>query len=165
MTDEPVAETAPVVAPKMLVSPATGEVLELTAPTDELARVLDETRDIEQQLRGYKQHIADEIHRRMDAEGVWTAHVGDYTVTGQSPARTTYNAELLRASLAALVLDGTITEDARDRAVTVVETLKVSARGTQALHKLGGAVASVIDESEQPVDTPRRVSVKRRSTL
>lgn len=144
-----------------IANPATGELIRLSDPTDTLAQALDEVRDMESRQREFKARISEEILRRMDAEGVWTAEVGEFKVSGQSPDRTDYDADKLLFALDRLVADGDITPDARDRAVTVVESLKVSKRGVQALRKLGGRVEEVINDTEVAVETPRRISVRR----
>lgn len=150
----------PATAP--ILNPATGEVLDLaTEPSDVLARALVEVREAEVNLRAFVGHVKAEVLARMDAEGTWTVRAGGYKLTGDGPGRTEFDAPALWLALQALVEDGTITDGARDRAVSVAQTFTAHANGVKALRKLGGPVAEAIAAHERPVERPRAVRASR----
>ena len=155
----PESTSAPV-GPTSLVDPRTGEVLALAkAPTDRLAAFLLHARDLEGELRAAKAAVSREVHRRMDAEASWTARVGDYQLTGQSPDRIDYDPDALEAALRRLSQEGAIAESAASAALSRVEILKPRRAGIKALLKLGGTVAEALSACERPVERERTVSV------
>lgn len=145
---------------ELIPLPVTGEALDLTAPSPELARVLDDLRSFEQEIREAKQFISDELLARMDRDASWTLHVDGFKIEGDSPApRAEWNIDALRATLADLLSDGRISEDAMDAALKVEIAYKPQARGLNALKKLGDDVEERIDACSTPVERQRRVRV------
>lgn len=141
--------------------PGTGEVVDLAGPTDDLARVLAEIREHEQELRTLKSILAEEVHRRMDTEAKWTQRTEHFEVKGESPERVEYDPEALSKTLDDLLEVGAISLGAADAALEEVTTYKPRVRGLNALIKLGGEVRERVEACQRPVDKPRRLSVKR----
>jgi hypothetical protein len=90
--------------------------------------------------------------------GTWTIRDGDWKLCGDSPDRTDYNLDQLRAVLEALTHAGLISQDAIDE-VIVPAGWKVAKRPLAQLAKLGGVVKDAIASCEQPVTRPRNVTV------
>ncbi len=149
--------------PVSVVSPITGEQLELDRPSTDLAQFLADVREAESLLREAKSLVGGELLRRLDQGACWTLHLdGGLTIKAPSPAPAEEFDELaLRDDLAQLVEDGTITEAAAAAAVETVVTYKVRKAGITALRKLGGTIAATIDRHARPVEKPRYVSVSR----
>jgi hypothetical protein len=147
-----------------VVDPRTGEAVVLAeAATDTLAAFLENVREVESAFREQKRAVSREILDRMDREARWTGRVGEFEIKGDGPTPPTeYDAEALYWALDEFVAAGVITDQARDEAVERVEVFKAKARGIQALRKLGGGVAAVIDRHAREAVRERRVSVKRR---
>lgn len=144
-----------------VANPATGVVVELAGPTDMLAAAIDECRDIENRLRDFKRMIADEILRRMDHEGTWTARVGHFKVSGDGPRGDTYDGERLWKALEPLVADDRIAVAARLKAVEPETTYKVKKAGVNALLKLGPEVVEAVKSAAEQNLKPRGVRVSR----
>lgn len=146
------------------VHPVTGEVIELDQPSGDLAGWLEEIRDAESKLRVFKRDLQDAILARMDRDASWTLREGDFEISGDGPGRVSYDGDELAEVLAGLVEEGLISAQAAEAACETVTTYKPKARGINALRKLGGSVAEVIDSLAEPVpEERRRVSVKRRT--
>lgn len=155
-----------VVEPTTVV-PYTGEALALPDMSyEQLGKLLDNARVFERSvLSAFKQEVQDEILARMDAAakegaaGAWTVHAeGGVKLSGDSPNRTDYEVDTVRRALKQLVAEGEIKEDVI-ATVIVPERYKVAKRQLTQLLKLGGRVAEVLKECEQPVTRPRRVTV------
>lgn len=158
---EPGAELARVST--SLANPATGEVVDLAAPDDALARCLEEVKALESELREYKAEVGRELLVRMDANASWTVKVaGGLRLESESPGLLEYDAEALHAELLALIEAEKITRKAANEALGLTVEKKVKKRGVKALEKLGGEVAEAIARtaSKKPAGA-RRVSVKR----
>jgi hypothetical protein len=146
-----------------LFDPATGEELDLaTAATDQLAYMLAYIRNLEEDLKLAKQTLGTEFTERCDREARWSWAGNGYTLKVPSPAPSVeYNAEQLRVRLNALAAQGVISFDAVHEAVEKVVTYKPRVAGINRLRKLGGAVASAIDETATQVEKARRVTLGR----
>lgn len=146
----------------VVADPATGEVLDLaTATTDALAAYLANVRDLEHTLREHKKAAQAEVLRRMDNAAQWTVTVGEWKLSGASPApKVTYDAEALAAELQQLVDDDLLAPAAATKAVEQVTSWKVRQAGVNALVKLGGAVADVVARHRVEEPKERRVSVR-----
>jgi hypothetical protein len=135
----------------------TGEALVPAEMTDaQLAEALDDARLFEQsQLRAFKRALQDEVLRRMDlagaqgARGAWTIHDGEWKLTGDSPDRSDYEVEELRAVLHSLADAGLIDSSAIGE-VIVPSGWKVAKRPLAQLSKLGGVVKDAIRSCERP---------------
>jgi hypothetical protein len=149
--------------PLTVVSPITGELIQLDADDATLAGYLADVREHESLLREAKTLVGSELLRRMDAAATWTIHLpNSVTITAPSPAPGEEFDELaLRTALLELADEGVITPSAVDRAVEPVVTYKTHAVGIRALRKLGGRVAAVVDFHARPVEKRRYVTVDR----
>lgn len=140
--------------------PQTGEALDLSAPTGDLAAWVDQIRQIESQAKEAREEIGRELLRRMDAKASWTLREAGFKITGQSPQpKLEWNVDALRATLADLRDQG-LDEDAIDAALEVVVSYRPRAAGLNALKKLGGEVAERVESCATEVEPQRRVSVK-----
>ncbi len=147
---------------RQVLVPHTGEVLDLAAPPEQLAQLLDEVRDVESRLRELKAEVSREIHARMDVARKWTLDAGPYKLVGKSDApEEEWDVDALAATLTELVDDGAISTEAMDAACEVVTTFKVRKAGINALRK-NPELAAVIDEcvTTKPPEN-RRLSLKR----
>lgn len=150
--------------PGVVIHPATGEVLDLEAPTETLARWLSEARELDREMRVEKIKVVNELLSRMDTDAAYTVRTERFDITGDGPEPPKeYDARGLRVALAEFVEAGVITQDALDRAVEVVPTYKPRAAGLNALRRLPGSIGEVIDRHSRPKEDHRRnVSVKPR---
>lgn len=145
-----------------LMHPQTGEILELaTAENAQIAQWIDSVREWESNARQAKQIAAAELHKRMDQAACWTLRDGEYEIRGESPERIDYDSEALLERLTELVESEAIAPEAADAALKREVSYKPAKRGINALLKLGGKVADAIKACEQPVERPRRITVKR----
>jgi hypothetical protein len=148
----------------VVVHPATGELLDLSAPTEDLARWLTEARELDEAMRTEKRRVVAELLDRMDRDASYTIRVGSLELKGDGPEPpTVYDGESLRHALQAYVDAEVISPEALDRAVEVVPTYKPRANGLKALLRQGGALAQTVLAHAQPKENyERRVSVKPR---
>lgn len=143
-----------------LVHPASGELLDLNGATDYLAERLLEIRDLEAQLRHLKEALTSEVLHRMDGAATWTVEAGRYKVRGRSPdPEIVYDGEALWNGLHSIARDFGLDEQAIRNAITEERVFKVSKRGVNALRKLGGEVARIIDRCSSEETSRRYVSV------
>lgn len=144
----------------LIPHPLTGEALDLTADTEDLAYWCDQIRELERQAKEAREILGLELMRRMDSKASWTLRAGGFKITAPSPApKREWNVDALRSTLADLRDQG-LDEDAIDAALEVVVTYKPRTVGLNALRKLGGEVAERIDACGEDVEPTRRVTVK-----
>lgn len=150
-----------------VVNPATGEVLDLTAPTVDLARALADMRDLETAWRDVKTTVTAELLSRLDRNGAWTQRLdAGFTIKAPSPEPVEeFDAAALHDALSQLVDEGVITVDAMDRAIETIVTYKPRVAGLKALRKLGGRVADTIAAHSHLAERRRYITVTRGSTL
>jgi hypothetical protein len=160
MTDD--TTTQEVQAPATALDPVTGQILELAKMSErDLGEFLDAAKLHVGLVREAQRAVKDEVLRRMDRACEWTIHAkGGFEISGDAPGRTTYDVEVLRRELAGLVKNGTISKEARDRALKRETVYKPVASGINALRKLGGEVAKSIERAERAAEKPRDVRVK-----
>lgn len=145
-----------------VVSPRTGEVIDLAAPDADLAGFLVDVREHESLLREAKNIVQRELPRRMDHAKKWTVHVPGFKLTGQSPKpEESWDGLDLRQALSPLVDRGDLSVEALDAAVETIVDYKVHKRGINALRAGGGEAAEIVDRLVQRSDPDRRVSVGR----
>lgn len=149
--------------PITVVSPTTGEVIELSAPTDALAQYLADVREAELLLREAKRLVSREITSRLDRIASWTLRLeGGLTVKTQSPAPSEeWDALAARSDLLQLVDEGVLGVEAVDAAFEPVVTYKPRKAGINALRKLGGRVVEILSAHSREVEKERYVSVSR----
>jgi hypothetical protein len=148
----------------IVVHPATGEMLDLASPTEDLARWLADARRLDEAMRAEKRRVVEELLERMDREASYTFRTTDLEIKGDGPEPPmVYDGEALRGALQEFVEAEVISPEALDRAVEVVPTYKPWANGLKALVRQGGELARTIERYAQPKDGyERRVSVKAR---
>lgn len=145
-----------------LVNPSTGELLTLDSPTEDLGRFLADMREHESLCREAKRAITREVVARMDKGATWTLHVEGLKLSSQSPAPVEeFDGPALHEALQFLVDEDVIGVEALDAAVETVISYKPRKAGINALRKLGGRVADVVDEHRTVIDKDRYVSVSR----
>jgi hypothetical protein len=143
-------------------NPTTGELLDLTAPTDDLGRFLADVRELEELMRESKRFVSQELLARMDKQAKWTFHSSGLKLSGDSPAPVEeWNGAELRTALLELVDAGVIAIEAVDAAVETVVSYHPKKAGINQLRKLGGAVAETIDGLARQTERTRRVTVSR----
>lgn len=104
-----------------VILPDTGELLDLeAAATDVLAIAFDGLADNERELRALKSQIGEEITRRLDHEGRRSVTVDGWKIETTAPTEREYEIDELRAVLAELVTEGTIS-DRKAKACIVFE--------------------------------------------
>jgi hypothetical protein len=152
--------------PTAVPHPVTGEVLALDAPTADLARALDELKELTSRIREVRERIDEELLRRMDHKASWTVRTGDgIKITAPSPApKVEWDGPELSVVLAELRGLNLIDYEAIQAALEVVVTYKPKAAGLNALLKLGGEVERRLRACRSEVEPTRRVTVKRERT-
>ncbi len=162
------ATTAPAPGDQVL-DHANGELLDVReAPTDRLARFLEDSAELAGQLGEAKSAVEREVLRRMDAEASWTAVAGEFQLQAPSPeaGMTYYDTEALRAALVGLGKRGLIARQAARAALKTDITVEHKAQraGVKALLSLGGEVAAAVAACERRHEqAPRRTVRIRRA--
>jgi hypothetical protein len=90
----------------LAVIPVTGEVVAQTATTTELVAALELIDSYVDDLRDVRQTLVDEAARRLDANGVRSAEVGDLKLATNPPAEDRYDVRRLRENLEPLIEAG-----------------------------------------------------------
>lgn len=145
-----------------VVSERTGERLTADSPTEDLGAWLADIRDTEGRIREAKRAVTRELIRRMDKNAEWTTRIPGYKLSAPSPKPVTqYDGVGLHVGLSDMVADGTISFEAMDAAVQEIVEYRVKAAGVNALRKLGGKVAELIDRCSETVEKERYVKVER----
>ena len=148
--------------PITVVSPRTGEVLELDSSTEDLAGYLADVREYESLLREAKNLVQRELLHRMDRAAKWTERVPKYKLSAPSPKpEEQWDGATLRARLLELVDTGALAIEAVDAAVETVVSFKIRKAGVNALRAQDGAAARIVDELVTTVEKDRRVTVTR----
>jgi hypothetical protein len=96
---------------EVIVVPKTGEVLDITgATTTSLAAVIEAINEAEKDLKSDRRQIGDELARRLDIEGRRSVMLDDFRIEVSPPTEKTWDVDELRATLAELVEEGTISD-------------------------------------------------------
>ena len=147
--------------PIRLVSPITGEILELDSPTDKLGGLLADIREHESMVKELKSLVNGELLRRMDRAASWTVYASGMKLSApSSKPPEEFDGAKLREALLALVDSGDLAIEAVDAAVEVVVDYKVHKSGINALRKREDTRA-IVDAYASEVEKPRYVSVSR----
>lgn len=95
-----------------VIVPTTGEVVDLeTAAAELLAEAFDAIAEREQDLRSQKRELVDEIVKRLDLDGRRSLRVHErLKFEANAPTEKVWNVDELRATLAELVEEGTISD-------------------------------------------------------
>lgn len=158
--------------PTQFVHPGTGEVIDIgdaeameraaTDAPDLLALMLETIDQHMAAAQDARAYVAEFLMERMDRDATQTLHAGDYTLTvnGSSDTYESYDAEALRAGLAALVVAGVLSDAAITKAVrTKYEASKSGINSLRALRD--EQVDAAIDAATTQAVRRRRVTVKR----
>lgn len=148
--------------PITVVSPRTGEVIALDAPTEDLGGYLADVREFESLIREAKALVGREIMDRMRKQAKWTIEAGGLKLT--APRKDTeeeWDGAVLREALCEFVDRDELAIAAVDAAVEVVVEYKVKKAGINALRGVGGEVGAAVDSLAREVPKTRYVSVSR----
>lgn len=158
MTEPTRPETTALTAP--IVHPATGELVALDAPTDQLATWLDSFRDLDGASRTAKTALTDELARRLDHEGRASASVGEWKLAVTSPSAVKYDADRVYGILKAAADAGEISHAAAEAACPPIGKRKTAKRELdRLLAVLPPDRAAEIDRLAQP--EARRITLTR----
>lgn len=119
-----------------IVVPTTGELVNLAAPTAELAVYLDAYRELDRDSRRAKTAITDEIAQRLDHDGRASETVTGWKVTVNAPDAVRYDADAVYAILVRAAEAGAISASAVNAACPEVVTRKVSKRDLDRIAKV-----------------------------
>lgn len=145
------------------VSPTTGEVVSLAAPTDQLGHLLADIRDAETALRDAKREINQELFARWDKLASYTHRFDGLEMSGPSPKPAeAFDGPSLHTALMLLVTEGVLAVEAVDAAVETVVTYEPRKKGINALRALGGRVQAVVDAHASETYKERYVRVVRK---
>jgi hypothetical protein len=145
-----------------LVNPTTGELITLDSPTDDLANFLADMREHESLCREAKKLVTREVVSRMDKQASWTVHAGGLKLSTSSPAPTEeFDGPMLHEALQVLVDQGVISVEALDAAVETVIKYEPRRKGINALRKLGGRAAEIVNAHATEVHKDRYIKVER----
>ena len=151
---------------EVLPNPFTGEVIDLDAPTEVLAKELQQLRDLDTERKRLVAVVQREIIRRCDFDAKLTYHFPGFDLTADGKGRREYNGEALKKVLEGLLDDGLISRDAARAAIERTVSFKARRSGTNALEKLGGDVAKRLKSAERRIpDEKRRVSIKPKAVV
>lgn len=149
------------ISPK-LVHPASGEILDLSKPDEDLAAWLYEIRDVESRLKEVKGELTREFYHRLDKAAKWSRLVGEYEVKGESPEPVTaYDGNQLWDVLSTFVEDGLLSQEALETAVEQVISYKPKLAGVKAARKVDPQIAEAIDACSYEVEKRRYITIKR----
>jgi hypothetical protein len=145
----------------------TGEEIDLSRPTAELASWLDQIKQFQILGRSAESDIKLELQRRADHDNATELDGGDYVINVDKPAvvhewQDEETIEALKAVLADLILEGTISKKAADEALSVEVSYKVHSTKLKDLGRRDPAIAARIEDCVKTKEKPRRVSVKLR---
>ncbi|MCP9491194.1 MAG: hypothetical protein MSC31_15155 [Solirubrobacteraceae bacterium MAG38_C4-C5] len=146
---------------------ANGELLDVReAPTDRLARFLEDSAELAGKLGEAKSAVEREVLRRMDADASWTAVAGEFELQAPSPeaGMSYYEVDVLHDALVDLGRRGVIGRQAARAALKTEITVERKAQraGVKALLSLGGEVAAAVAACERRREQPPRRTVRVR---
>lgn len=149
--------------PITVTNPITGEVLELSAPTPDLAQFIADVRDAESMLGEAKRYVSAEIIARLDKGASRKQRLENgLEISAPSPQPLEeFDAAGLHEALQQLAIEGVIYETVASEAVVPVIEYKVQRRVVNGLRKLGGRVEETINRFVTKVEKDRYVKVTR----
>lgn len=109
--------TKPTAPERAVMHPASGELVDLDAPTTDLAAGLEALDDLIDGLGDFRQVVVEEVTRRMDAYNSRTEHVGQYVLETNAPVTETYPLRQLRKALEGLVEANVLEAGVIDRVI------------------------------------------------
>ena len=119
-----------------IIMPGTGELVELTAPTNTLAQHLSAFRDLDTESRRAKNLIQEELIRRLDHEGKASFTAGEWKLSATAPGATEYDGDLAYAVLMRAVERGILSETAAEDTCPPVVKRKAQKRELDRIAKL-----------------------------
>jgi len=144
---------------------ATGEVLDLSAPTGELAAVLDHMAAIEAELRTARELVRQELCGRLDRDNQRRTMTDDgWFLEVDAPGQTEWDTGRLAGVLEGLVSAGKLSAEAARAALEPVRVLKPRRRELAklaGLPQLSDDDREALSRCEHPTGRQRRVTVKR----
>lgn len=151
---------------RQLLNTITGEVINLDADEETLARTIRALRDLDDDRKLLVKAVSRELLTRMDANAKWTLHFTGLDVSSSSPGKVEYNGERLKGILEELVRDRLITKDAALAAIERKVSFAAKKSGVNALKKLGGEVEKRLRSAEARIpDEKRTVIVKAKNDV
>lgn len=150
---------------ELAVNLVTGVAIDVAdASTEDLGRFLDESRDFKRRMQEQENIATREVLRRQDREAKWTTPAGSYVLKGSSPAAAhveEFDELALRTDLLDLVDAGELSIEAVDAAVEIVITYRARKAGINALRRLGGEVAAIVNRHATHSEKNRYIKVER----
>lgn len=154
--------------PDLITNPVTGELVPITAATDELGGVVDGLKELESAAKEARELVNGELLKRMDADATWTAAVGPFKISAPSPTAGTkgYDPDRLRTNLLKLEARGKVSMAAVDAAVerVIPDPYNLAKKdGINRLRKLEDPeINAAIDDAAVTTQAPKRtVKVER----
>lgn len=145
-----------------LIVPATGEIVNLSAPTDILAEAAARMRELETELARVRGVVSEELTRRLDHENLRSAEVGDYTITVDAPGGLDWDTDELLQELDRLVELDVISGDALERVLPAKRRVAVREL-KKLLPTLDPDYRTDLEACSSPSSRVRRVKIDRRA--
>lgn len=151
---------------RTLVQPASGELVELDAPTTDLVAGLERLEELVDRLMEFRRLVVDEVAARMDTANSRTERVGDYVLKTNAPTSEDYPVRPLREALRGLVEAGVLDPVVLERViVTPPPTPPEPKVDKRELNKLKGhadpRVARAIGAVRQRTPNRRTLKIER----
>jgi hypothetical protein len=132
----------------LIVIPGTGEVVQLDGPLEAFVGAWDQLVTLEADLRSAKRTISDEVARRLDHEGRRSVDINGVRFETTAPSERSYDVDELRATLAELVTEGTISEAKAKRCIeytpkVIWRELKTLTTDPRCAARIGHAISEV----------------------
>jgi len=141
-----------------LIVPLTGELIQLDAPTNDLASMARQIREMEQDLYRARSQLNDELVRRLDHENLRKAEIGEFILTVDAPGAVDWDVKLLEVALHGLVDHDELSSEAVDRILPLKRSVSV-----RELKKLIGTLddelGAKIEACSAPSRKTRRVKI------
>lgn len=152
-TDNAVEQTG-----RELIVPLTGELIKLDAPTNDLASMARQIREMEQDLYRARAQINDEMVRRLDHENLRKAEVGEFILTVDAPNAVDWDVKQLEIVLHGFVDHSELSAEAVDRILPLKRSVSL-----RELKKLIGTLdddlGAKIEACSSPSRKTRRVKI------
>lgn len=145
-----------------LIVPLTGELINLDDATDEIARITQQIREMEQELYRARNQLNAELVRRLDHENLRKAEIGPYVISVDAPNSVDWDAKELEAVLHDLVDHDELSAEAVDRILPLKRSVSI-----RELKKLIGTLdddlSAKIEACSAPSRKLRRVKIESQS--
>lgn len=142
-----------------LLVPLTGELIKLDSPTDEIARITQQIREMEQELYRARNQLNEELVRRLDHENLRKAEVGAFIISVDAPNAVDWDVRQLEMVLHGFVDHDELSADAVDRILPSKRSVSI-----RELKKLIGTLDDELGAKVEACATPshklRRVRIE-----